>query len=195
MTSLAGKRSSSFTLLNLRTEASIVLQQLLFVALAGISFSIEDLEVGRFAHVAWVHSAMLDFRNVSSERAELYNRVGDPYVAIHLWSADSLVGQQVVLPFVKEFEPKLLGTVGQNGSSSGSGRSAFDPRYQSQEEPDIGKVLRNADEQSESYIESSGASAASTEAETVHVQTDEPRPHARRPRRRSSEHVRGVGSN
>ena len=162
---------------------------------AGISFSIEDLEVGRFAHVAWVHGAMLDFRNVSSERAELYNRVGDPYVAIHLWSADSPVGQQVVLPFVKEFEPKLLGTVGLNGSSSGSGRSAFDPRYQSQEEPDIGKVLGDADEQSESYIESSGVSDVSTEAEIVHVETDEPRPHARRPRRRSSEHVRGVGSN
>jgi len=165
------------------------------VALAGISFSIEDLEVGRFAHVAWVHSAMLDFRNASSERAELYNRVGDPFVAIHLWNADSPVGQQVVLPFVKEFEPKLLGTVGQNGSSSGSGRSAFDPRYQSQQEADIGKLLGDADEQSESYIESSGVSDASTEAETVHVEADELRPRARRPTRRSTEHVRGVGSN
>ncbi|KAL0021043.1 hypothetical protein WJX77_012162 [Trebouxia sp. C0004] len=161
----------------------------------GISFSIEDLEVGRFAHVAWVHGAMLDFRNVSSKRAELYNRVGDPYVAIHLWSADSPVGQQIVLPFVKEFEPKLLGTVGQNGSSSGSGRSAFDPRYQSQEEADIGKLLGDADEESESYTESSGVSDASTEAETVHVETNEPRPRARRPTRHSNEHVRGVGSN
>ncbi|DBA90773.1 TPA: hypothetical protein ACH3X1_003980 [Trebouxia sp. C0004] len=166
-----------------------------FVPLVGISFSIEDLEVGRFAHVAWVHGAMLDFRNVSSKRAELYNRVGDPYVAIHLWSADSPVGQQIVLPFVKEFEPKLLGTVGQNGSSSGSGRSAFDPRYQSQEEADIGKLLGDADEESESYTESSGVSDASTEAETVHVETNEPRPRARRPTRHSNEHVRGVGSN
>lgn len=160
---------------------------------AGISFSIEDLEVGRFAHVAWVHSAMLDFRNVSSERAELYNRVGDPYVAIHLWSADSPVGQQVVMPFVKEFEPKLLGTTGQVGSS-GSGRSAFDPRYQSQLDSDIGKLLGDKDEQAESYLESSDSSELTAEKEKVLSQPDEPRSHTRRPKRRNSEHLKGVGS-
>lgn len=75
---------------------------------AGLEFSIEDLESGRFAHVAWVHGGLLDFRAASDERDDLYNRVGDPFVAIHLWSAESDVGKQVVLPFVKEFEPRLL---------------------------------------------------------------------------------------
>ena len=149
--------------------------------------------MGRFAHVAWVHSAMLDFRNVSSERAELYNRVGDPYVAIHLWSADSPVGQQVVLPFVKEFEPKLLGTTGQDGSS-GSGRSAFDPRYQSQVDSDIGKLLGGEEERSESYLETSDSSGLAAETEQVQLQPDEPRSHTRRPKRRSSDQSRGVGS-
>lgn len=104
---------------------------------AGIRFSIEDLEVGRFAHVAWVHSAMLDFRAVSDERAELYNRVGDAFVAIHLWSPDSPVGQQVVLPFIQEFEPLLLG----NTSSAGSGRAAFDPRHQTEAEVEVDNML------------------------------------------------------
>ena len=73
-----------------------------------MQFSIEDLETGRFAHVAWVHGGLLDFRAASDERDDLYNRVGDAFVAIHLWSADSDVGKQVVLPFVEEFEPRLL---------------------------------------------------------------------------------------
>ena len=153
--------------------------------------------MGRFAHVAWVHGAMLDFRNVSSERAELYNRVGDPYVAIHLWSADSPVGQQVVMPFVKEFEPKLLGTTGQVGSS-GSGRSAFDPRYQSQLDSNIGKLLGDKDEQAESYLESSESSGSTAgltaEKEKVLSQPDEPRSHTRRPKRRSSDHLKDVVS-
>ena len=112
---------------------------IIMCAATGIKFSIEDLEVGRFAHVAWVHSAMLDFRAMSDERAELYNRVGDPFVAIHLWSADSEVGQRVVLPFVEEFEPKLLGPSAQNSSvssTSSSGRSAFDPRHQEEAKQD-----------------------------------------------------------
>ena len=75
---------------------------------AELEFSIEDLESGRFAHVAWVHGGLLDFRAASDDRDDLYNRVGDPFVAIHLWSAESDVGKQVVLPFVAEFEPRLL---------------------------------------------------------------------------------------
>lgn len=95
------------------------------------------MEVGRFAHVAWVHSAMLDFRAVSDQRAELYNRVGDAFVAIHLWSSDSPVGQQVVLPFIQEYEPLLLG----NASSAGSGRAAFDPRHQTEAEAEVDNML------------------------------------------------------
>ena len=108
-----------------------------FCIVAGIRFSIEDLEVGRFAHVAWVHSAMLDFRAVSDQRAELYNRVGDAFVAIHLWSPDSPVGQQVVLPFIQEFEPLLMG----NTSSASSGRAAFDPRHQTEAEVEVDNML------------------------------------------------------
>ena len=89
---------------------------------AGLEFSIEDLETGRFAHVAWVHGGLLDFRAMSDDRAELYNRVGDPFVAIHLWSADSDTGKQVVLPFVKEFEPRLLNQG--SHASTGSGQAA-----------------------------------------------------------------------
>ena len=158
--------------------------------------------MGRFAHVAWVHGAMLDFRNVSEDRAELYNRVGDPFVAIHLWSSDSPVGQQVVLPFVKEFEPKLLGQSAQNGSSS-SGRSAFDPRYQLTEEVDIGKLLGSESE--ESYIgkqadpvdESSLSAVHAVHSETQSLQSDEPVAHSRRPQRRGTEYherLKGVGS-
>lgn len=108
-----------------------------FCIISGIQFSIEDLEVGRFAHVAWVHSAMLDFRAVSDQRAELYNRVGDAFVAIHLWSPDSPVGQQVVLPFIQQFEPMLLG----NTSSYDSGRAAFDPRHQTEAETRVDDML------------------------------------------------------
>lgn len=80
---------------------------------------------------------MLDFRAVSDQRAELYNRVGDAFVAIHLWSPDSPVGQQVVLPFIQEFEPLLLG----NTSSAGSGRAAFDPRHQTEAEVEVDNML------------------------------------------------------
>lgn len=97
-----------------------------------MQFSIEDLETGRFAHVAWVHGGLLDFRAASDERDDLYNRVGDAFVAIHLWSADSDVGKQVVLPFVKEFEPRLL-----NGDLTAS----LDPlNYNSQQLPSTGSA-------------------------------------------------------
>ena len=128
---------------------------------AGIKFSIEDLEVGRFAHVAWVHSAMLDFRAVSDERSELYNRVGDAFVAIHLWSPDSPVGQRVVMPFIQQFEPMLLG----NTSSSGSGRAAFDPRYQSQEEAEVDQMLGLGKELEAESGASHGAAADDSQAQ------------------------------
>lgn len=82
--------------------------------------------------MAWVHGGLLDFRAASDERDDLYNRVGDAFVAIHLWSADSDVGKQVVLPFVKEFEPRLL-----NGDLTAS----LDPlNYNSQQLPRTGSA-------------------------------------------------------
>ena len=183
-----------------------------FCMTAGIRFSIEDLEVGRFAHVAWVHSAMLDFRAVSDQRAELYNRVGDAFVAIHLWSPDSPVGQQVVLPFIQEFEPMLLG----NTSSLGSGRAAFDPRYQTEEEAQIDRMLGlgskdteasdpslpAADHQQGSHSEmrASGKSQDShtmSDQAVVQKASEDPHPRSRRPHRRSSKQADNnrVGSN
>lgn len=167
---------------------------------AGIRFSIEDLEVGRFAHVAWVHSAMLDFRAVSDERAELYNRVGDAFVAIHLWSPGSPVGQQVVLPFIQEFEPLLLG----NTSSAGSGRAAFDPRHQTEEEAQVDTMLglgmmpteatdsssAAADQRQESGSElHSGAQLQESHSDSgeaaLHKSQEEKAPRARKAHRRS----------
>ena len=139
--------------------------------------------MGRFAHVAWVHSAMMDFRNVSDERAELYNRVGDPFVAIHLWSPDSPVSQRVVLPFVREFEGKLLGLTGQDGTS-GSGRAAFDPRYQTQDEADIQRLLALPNE-------TSGVQNSLPELSSLHVQMqDKAVPVARKLPRRGSQSYR-----
>ncbi len=140
---------------------------------------------------------MLDFRNVSDERAELYNRVGDPFVAIHLWSSDSPVGQQVVLPFVKEFEPKLLGSSGQN-RSSGSGRAAFDPRHQSQEESDMDRLLGDDTDDIETPVHEAIIPDAPYERHTLHAQPEQPKPHGRRPHRRGGEYydsLKGVGSN
>ena len=154
--------------------------------MTGIQFSIEDLEVGRFAHVAWVHSAMLDFRAMSDERAELYNRVGDPFVAIHLWSADSEVGKRVVLPFIEEFEPKLLGPSAQNAqnSSSASGRSAFDPRHQgmSREEPEMSHLLGH--NEGSGRVRELHVDAPFEPKQTMpRMQSDAPNAHARRPAR------------
>lgn len=167
---------------------------------AGIRFSIEDLEVGRFAHVAWVHSAMLDFRAVSEERAELYNRVGDAFVAIHLWSPESPVGQQVVLPFIQEFEPLLLG----NTSSAGSGRAAFDPRHQTEAEAEVDNMLGlgmmpteatdaslvAADDQQRSGAEPRGGgqsqeSRSDSGEAALHKPQDEKAPRARKAHRRN----------
>ena len=168
----------------------------------GIKFSIEDLEVGRFAHVAWVHSAMLEFRAVSDERSELYNRVGDAFVAIHLWSPDSPVGQQVVMPFIQQFEPMLLG----NFSASGSGRGAFDPRYQSQEETEIDKMLgldakgsENSDQGLPVAVDfakdqSHGQAQVATSQAASRKVSDEPVRHSRRPQRRGGERPDVQGS-
>lgn len=177
----------------------------------GIQFSIEDLEVGKFAHVAWVHSAMLDFRAVSDERAELYNRVGDAFVAIHLWSPDSPVGQQVVLPFIQEFEPMLLG----NTSSFDSGRAEFDPRHQTEEEARVDAMLGL---ESKDVVEATDDASLSAADQQQGSQSDlhageqlsnpqvasdqaavhkEPLPHTRRPHRRNSRRaeISRVGSN
>ena len=180
----------------------------MFCIAAGIRFSIEDLEVGRFAHVAWVHSAMLDFRAVSDQRAELYNRVGDAFVAIHLWSPDSPVGQQVVLPFIQEFEPLLLG----NTSSAGSGRAAFDPRHQTEAEVEVDNLLglkatkatesssTATDHQQGSHTEShavgqSQDSHADSDEAALHKAAENQVSRARKPHRRSrqSDNI-GVGS-
>ena len=191
-----------------------------FCAATGIQFSIEDLEVGRFAHVAWVHSAMLDFRAVSDQRAELYNRVGDAFVAIHLWSPESPVGQQVVLPFIQEFEPMLMGNI----SSFDSGRAEFDPRHQTKEEEEdrvdmmLGLDTKDVVSTSIEATPSPTLSAAGQQQGSISdLQTSElrelsknpqtsshlaamhqdPLPHSRRPHRRSNRHsnTSRVGSN
>ena len=141
---------------------------------------------------------MLDFRAVSDERSELYNRVGDAFVAIHLWSPDSPVGQQVVMPFIQQFEPMLLG----NFSASGSGRGAFDPRYQSQEETEIDKMLGLDAKGSETSDQGPPAtvdkdqshgqaqmdtSQPRTDQATSRKVSDEPVRHSRRPQRRGGE--------
>ena len=128
-----------------------------------MQFSIEDLETGRFAHVAWVHGGLLDFRAASDERDDLYNRVGDAFVAIHLWSADSDVGKQVVLPFVKEFEPRLL-----NGDLTAS----LDPlNYNSQQLPSTG----SASTAGTAGLASIAGSAAATEGLADKSELTQPR--------------------
>lgn len=74
---------------------------------AGIEFQIEDQVVGQFAFVAYTHPAVWEFRAVSDECEELYNREGRPIVAIHLWPGDNRVATKVVLPYVAEMEARL----------------------------------------------------------------------------------------
>lgn len=143
---------------------------------------------------------MLDFRAVSDQRAELFNRVGDAFVAIHLWSPDSPVGQQVVLPFIQEFEPLLLG----NTSSAGSGRGAFDPRHQTEAEGKVNDMLEPAlkateatdpgsnaaDHQQRSHSEShpggqSQDSRSDSDEAALHKAAETQVSRARRPLRRS----------
>lgn len=154
---------------------------------------------------------MLDFRAVSDERAELYNRVGDAFVAIHLWSPDSPVGQQVVLPFIQEFEPMLLG----NTSSFDSGRAEFDPRHQTEEEARVDAMLGL---ESKDVVEATDDASLSAADQQQGSQSDlhageqlsnpqvasdqaavhkEPLPHTRRPHRRNSRRaeISRVGSN
>ena len=73
-----------------------------------MEFQIEDHITGHFAFVAYTHPAVWDFRAVSDEREELFNREGQPFVAIHLWPGDNRVANKVVLPFVAEFERCLV---------------------------------------------------------------------------------------
>ena len=87
---------------------------------AGIEFQVEDQITGRFAFVAYAHPGVWDFRYVDEQREELYNREGQPMVAIHLWPGDNRVADKVVWPFVAEFEQGLAGSPsGSTGSPSG----------------------------------------------------------------------------
>ena len=143
---------------------------------------------------------MLDFRAVSDQRAELYNRVGDAFVAIHLWSPDSPVGQQVVLPFIQEYESLLLG----NASSAGSGRAAFDPRHQNAAEAEVDNMLGLSLKATEANVSGSAAaghqqgsyskSQTSEQSQSTHSDSNEAALHkaaedqitrARKPHRRS----------
>ena len=102
-----------------------------------------------------MHGGLLDFRAASDERDDLYNRVGDAFVAIHLWSADSDVGKQVVLPFVKEFEPRLL-----NGDLTAS----LDPlNYNSQQLPSTGSASTTGLAGSAESLEASAAESELTQ--------------------------------
>ena len=84
---------------------------ILFACPTGLEFQVEEMETGRFASVAWTHGAMLDFVDVDEGRKELQNRMGEPYITIHLWGPgdpESRVANEVVLPFVEKYEPQLL---------------------------------------------------------------------------------------
>ena len=77
----------------------------------GLEFQVEEMETGRFASVAWTHGAMLDFVDLGGSRKELQNRMGEPFITIHLWGPgdpESRVANEVVLPYIEEFETQLL---------------------------------------------------------------------------------------